>query len=302
MTGFEFFLSGAITAAVVYLFAATGELVAEKAGMLNLGVEGIMAVSAAIGFVVVYESGSHMLGFAVAGLAGVLFSLIYSLGAITFRASQVATGLALGVLGLGVSATIGRSYESLTVTPAADLPLPGLAEIPVIGAAVFSHDIWVYLAFALAGATGWVLKYTRAGLIIRAVGENPHAAQATGFPVRAICYGAVAYGGLLAGFAGAYASTVLTPLWADGMIAGRGWIAISLVVFGAWRTGRIIFGACLFGAVSLAELIIQALGVNIASQAMSAMPYVVTIIVLAVMSSNEARLRISAPFSLGKSY
>lgn len=302
MTTLEFFLAGTMSGATVFLLAALGELVAEKSGMLNLGVEGMMAVSAAVGFVVTYQTGSHVLGFAIAGVAGILVSLVFALVSITFLANQVATGLAVGIFGLGLSALIGRQHESLTVTPAGSIDIPYLSEIPLIGAVFFQHNIVVYLAIILACMIGYCLKYTRLGLAIRSVGENPNAAQALGYPVRLIRYGAVAFGGLLAGFAGAYASTIYTPLWADGMIAGRGWIAVALVVFGTWKTGRIFLGAYLFGMVALGELIAQSLGAAIPSQLLSSLPYIVTIVVLAVISTNAARLRLHAPFALGETY
>lgn len=302
MSGAEFFLAGTISAATVFLLAALGELVAEKSGMLNLGVEGMMAVSAAVGFVVTYESGNHLLGFAAAGAAGVIVSLVYAAVTITFLANQVATGLAVGILGLGMSALIGRDHESLTIDTPASFDIPLLGDLPVLGPILFQHNIVVYLSIVLTMMIGYCLKYTRLGLAIRSVGENPDAARALGYPVHLIRYGAVAFGGLLAGFAGAYASTIYTPLWADGMIAGRGWIAISLVVFGTWKTGRIVFGAYLFGMISLGELVVQTLGVAIPSQLLSALPYIVTIIVLAIISSNATRLRLNAPFSLGETY
>lgn len=302
MTGVEFFLAGTMSAATVFLLAALGELVAEKSGMLNLGVEGMMAISAAVGFVVTYESGNHLLGFAAAGLAGIIVSLIFAAVTITFLANQVATGLAVGILGLGLSALIGRDHESLTIDTPGTVNIPLLADIPVIGPILFQHNIVVYLTVVLALAIGYCLKHTRLGLALRAVGENPNAARALGYSVQVIRYGAVAFGGLLAGFAGAYASTVYTPLWADGMIAGRGWIAIALVVFGTWKTGRIVLGAYLFGMISLGELVVQSLGVAIPSQLLSSLPYIVTIVVLAIISSNAVRLRLSAPFSLGEIY
>lgn len=302
MNGLEFFLAGTMSAATVFMLAALGELVAEKSGMLNLGVEGMMAVAAAVAFVTTYETGSHVLGFAAGGLAGIAVSLVFAVVSITFLANQVAAGLAIGILGLGVSALIGRSYESLTVASAPDIDIPGLSAIPVLGPILFQHDLVVYLTLALALAIGFCLTRTKLGLIIRATGENPQAAQSIGYPVLAIRYGCVAFGGLLAGFAGAYASTIYTPLWADGMIAGRGWIAVALVVFGTWRTGRIVFGAYLFGMVSLGELLAQSLGVSVPSQVLSSMPYVVTIIVLAIISSDAARMRLHSPFSLGEPY
>ena len=302
MTAIEFFISGTLSASTVFLLAAMGELVAEKSGMLNLGVEGMMAVAAAVGFVVTYETGSHLLGFVIAGITGVLVSLVFAIVTITFFANQVATGLATGILGLGLSALIGRQYESFTIISAEGFNIPYLSEIPLIGPSLFQQNIVVYLSIILAVIIGCCLKYTRLGLAIRSAGEDPIALQALGYSVQKIRYGAVAFGGLLAGFAGAYASTIYTPLWADGMIAGRGWISISLVVFGTWKTGRIVFGAYLFGMVSLGELIAQTFGLGIPSQILSSMPYIVTIIVLAIISSKSSRMRLHAPFSLGAVY
>jgi len=298
----EFFLAGTLSAATIFLLAALGELVAEKSGVLNLSVEGMMAVSAAAGFVATYESGSHLLGFAIAGSVGMAVSLLFALVSISFLANQVATGLAVGILGLGLSALIGRDYESRTIAATDGISIPWLSELPLIGPVAFQQNIVVYLTFGLAIAIGFTLSYTRLGLAIRSTGENPFAAQALGFNVFLIRYCCVAFGGLLAGFAGAYASTIYTPLWADGMIAGRGWIAVALVVFGTWRTGRIVFGALLFGMVSLGELIAQSMGASIPSQLLSSLPYIVTIIVLAIISTNTVRMRLHSPFSLGETF
>ena len=302
MSTIEFFLAGTLSAATIFLLAALGELVVEKSGVLNLGVEGMMAVSAAVGFIATYETGSHVLGFAIAGVAGILISLVFAVIAITFLANQVASGLAVGIFGLGFSALIGRDYESQTITSPSDVYIPYLSDIPVVGAIFFQQNIVVYFAFLLAVIIGMTLSSTRLGLAIRSVGENPSAAQALGFPVQRIRYCTVAFGGMLAGFAGAYASTIYTPLWADGMIAGRGWIAVALVVFGTWKTGRVAFGALLFGMVSLGELIAQSMGASIPSQLLSSLPYIVTIVVLAVISTDVARMRLHAPFSLGEVY
>jgi len=296
----EFFLAGTLSAATIFLLAALGELVAEKSGVLNLGVEGTMAVSAAVGFVVTFETGNHILGFALAGAAGVLLSLVFAVVAISFLANQVASGLAVGILGLGLSSLIGRDHESRTIASPDAMNIPVLSDIPFFGPILFQQNMVVYLTLALAIAIGFTLTHTRLGLAIRSTGENPHAAQALGFSVYKIRYCAVAFGGLLSGFAGAYASTIYTPLWADGMIAGRGWIAVALVVFGTWKTGRIAFGAILFGMVSLGELIAQSMGANIPSQLLSSLPYIVTIIVLAIISTDRARMRLHAPFSLGE--
>lgn len=302
MSTLEFFLAGTLSAGTIFLLAALGELIAEKSGMLNLGVEGTMAVAAVVGFIVTFETGNHVLGFALAGFAGILVSLIFATVTITFLANQVATGLAVGILGLGLSALLGRDYESRTITTPGSWDIPLLSDIPFLGPVLFQQNIVVYAALLLTVIIGFTLSRTRIGLAIRSTGENPHAAHALGFPVLTIRYCAVAFGGLLAGFAGAYASTVYTPLWADGMIAGRGWIAVALVVFGTWKTGRIAFGAMLFGMVSLGELIAQSMGVSIPSQLLSSLPYIVTIVVLAIISMDLAKMRLHAPFSLGETY
>ena len=302
MTPLEFFLAGTMSAATVFLLAALGELVAEKSGMLNLSIEGMMAISAAVGFVVTYQTGSHLIGFIVAGAAGIGISMVFALVSITFLANQVATGLAVGILGLGLSALIGKKHESLTITAPDPIHIPFLSEIPLVGPVLFQQNIVVYLTIVIAILISFCLTKTRLGLAIRACGENPKAAEALSYSVLKIRYGAVAFGGLMAGFAGAYASTIYTPLWADGMIAGRGWIAVALVVFGTWKTGRIFLGAYLFGMVSLGELVVQSFGVAVPSQLLSAMPFIVTIVVLAIISSDRARLRLHAPYSLGETY
>lgn len=289
MSAFEFLLAGTLAAALPLLFAALGEMVVEKTGLLNLGLEGMMAIGAAIAFICVYHSGSHGLGFLAAALVGALLSMVFAFLVIIVRANEVAAGLAIGVLGLGLSALFGKTYESLTITGLPKLGLPGLSEIPVIGPTLLTQDIVVWLAVIGTGALWYVLNKTKLGLIITAVGENPEAARAIGYPVGAIRAAAVAFGGGMCGVAGAYASTVYTPLWADGMIAGRGWIALALVVFGTWKTGRVAFGALLFGVLSLGELTAQAAGVAIPSQVLSSLPYVVTVLMLVVISNNRRR-------------
>lgn len=302
MAEIEFLLAGTVAVATVFLLAALGELVAEKSGMLNLGVEGMMAVGAIVGFILTRQTENHLFAFVGAGLAGIALALVFAVTTITFLANQVASGLAIGILGLGLSATIGHPYESLTVEPLHDLTLPLLSDIPFLGPILFRQDIVVYLTLALAFAIAHVMTSTRMGRMIRAVGENPHAAQALGYSVSRIRYACVCFGGCLAGFAGCYAATVLTPLWGEGMIAGRGWIAVALVVFGTWKVGRVVFGAYLFGFVSLGELIAQSFGLAVPSQVLTATPFALTIVVLAVISRNARRLRLHVPFSLGETF
>ncbi len=301
MTAIEFILAGTLAAATPFLLAALGELVVERSGVLNLGLEGLMAIAAALAFIATYTTGHHGLGFLLGAAAGAMLALVFAVLVLVFRANQVAAGLAVGILGLGLSAMFGKSFESLTITGLPKLALPVLSDLPLVGG-IFRQDVVVILALLAAVAIHLTLTRTRLGLVIRAVGENPHAAHAIGHPVIAIRFTAIAFGGSMAGVAGAYASTVYTPLWGDGMIAGRGWIALALVVFGSWRTGRIVFGACLFGALSLAELSAQAVSIRLPSQLLASLPYIVTILMLAAISSNRRRMRMNAVASLGEPF
>jgi simple sugar transport system permease protein len=301
MNAIEFILAGMLAAATPFLLAALGELVVERAGVLNLGVEGLMAFGAALAFIIVYHGGGHVLGFVAAGLGSAVLSLVFAVIALGFRANQVATGLAIGILGQGLSALFGKTYESLTVKGLPKLALPWLSEMPIVGG-LFVQDIVVWLSLAATVAIWAMFAYSKTGLIVRAVGENPKAAHAIGCPVIAVRFVAVAFGGAMAGFAGAYAAVVYTPLWADGMIAGRGWIAIALVVFGTWLTGRIFLGACLFGAVSLMGLAAQATGLNVPSQLLASLPYLVTIIVLGLISADRRLLKLNGIASLGEPF
>ncbi|MBZ9793613.1 ABC transporter permease [Rhizobium sp. 3T7] len=301
MNAIEFIFAGMLAAATPFLLAALGELVVERAGVLNLGVEGLMALGAALAFIVVYHGGGHFLGFVAAGLGSAVLALIFAGITLGFRANQVATGLAIGILGQGLSALFGKTYESLTVKGLPKLSIPGLSDIPIVGG-LFVQDIVVWLSIA-ATVTIWAMfAYSKIGLVVRAVGENPKAAHAIGYHVIAVRFAAVAFGGAMAGFAGAYAAIVYTPLWADGMIAGRGWIAIALVVFGTWLTGRIFLGACLFGAVSLMSLAAQATGLNVPSQLLASLPYLVTIIVLGIISADRRLLKLNGVASLGEPF
>ncbi|PBC21386.1 ABC transporter permease [Mesorhizobium sp. WSM4307] len=298
MNAVEFVLAGMLAAATPFLLASLGELVAERTGVLNLGVEGLMAFGAVLAFIIVYHGGGHFLGFLAAGAGSAALSLVFAIVTLGFRANQVATGLAIGILGQGLSALFGKTYESLTVRGLPKLALPWLSDIPVVGG-LFTQDVVVWLSLAATLAIWAMFAYTKAGLVIRAVGENPKAAHAIGYPVIAVRLAGVTFGGAMAGFAGAYAAVVYTPLWADGMIAGRGWIAIALVVFGTWLTGRIFLGACLFGAVSLLALAAQATGLDVPSQLLSSLPYLVTIIVLGIISSDRRMMQLNGIASLG---
>lgn len=294
-----FIVSGTLAAATALIFAAMGELVAEKSGMLNLGIEGMMATGAAMGFVAVSVSGSYTVGFVAGAVLGAALSLIHAVLTLVFRANQTASGLAIGILGLGLSSAIGKQYEGKTVEGLPELDLGPLSDIPVLGPMFFQQDIMVYLSIVLIFFTWYLLNRTKLGLVIRAIGESPQNAHALGLKVRLIRGACVAFGGAMAGIGGAYMSTAYTPLWAEGMIAGRGWIVVALTVFGTWIVGRVAFGAYLFGSISLLELSIQAFGVNVPSQLMSAMPYLVTIVMLAIISRNPAFIRLNSPASLG---
>ncbi|WP_227269730.1 ABC transporter permease [Roseobacter weihaiensis] len=289
MSAVEFLLAGTLAAALPLLLAALGEMVVEKTGLLNLGLEGMMAVGAAIAFICVYHTGAHVLGFMAAAIVSAILAMVFAFLVILVKANQVAAGLAIGVLGLGLSALFGKTYESLTISGLPEYGLPLLSHIPLIGPTLLTQDIVVWLAVIGTIALWYVLNKTKLGLIITAVGENAEAARAIGYPVAVIRCAAVAFGGTMCGLAGAYASTVYTPLWADGMIAGRGWIALALVVFGTWQTGRVAFGALLFGILSLGELTAQAIGVAIPSQVLSSLPYLVTILMLVVISRHQFR-------------
>ncbi|PJK31131.1 ABC transporter permease [Minwuia thermotolerans] len=295
-------LVGMMLAATPLLFAALGELVAERAGVLNLGVEGMMVVGAVTGFIVTAESGSHFAGIALAAFAGTLMGLLFGLMTQILLANQVATGLALTIFGLGLSALMGQGYSGLSVPPLEAIRLPVLSELPVLGPLLFHHEPMFYLSILLTALVAWFLYATRAGMILRAVGENHHAAHAIGFPVVRVRLAAVAFGGAMAGLGGAYLSVARTPLWSEDMTAGRGWIALAIVVFASWRPGRALLGAYLFGGVTIVQLHVQGAGVDIASQYLSMLPYLATIVVLVLISGGRGAAVLRAPGSLGRTF
>ena len=298
----EYLLAGTLAAATPLVFAATGEIVVERSGVLNLGIEGMMASGAATGFVVATLTGSHLAGFGAAAAVAALLSLVFAALVLGALANQVAAGLAVGILGLGVSTLVGEDVEGATIRPLASIDLGPLTDLPLVGPALFGQDPTVYAGLASVALVALFLRRGRPGLALRAIGESPEAAEAIGYPVRAVRAAAIAFGGAMAGIGGASLSLAYTPLWADGLVGGRGWIAVALVVFGAWRPGRVLLGAWLFGAVSLLELFLQGVGFELPSQLFSAMPYLVTIVVLALISSDPARLRLERPMSLGLTY
>ncbi len=291
-----------LAAGTPLVFAALGELVTEKSGVLNLGVEGMMLVGAVTSFMVAATTGSPWLGVGAGMLAGAALSLVFAVLTLSLMANQVATGLALSLFGIGLSAFVGLGYVSIVIEGIAPLGVPGLSDLPLVGKLLFGHNPLVYLSLALFAAIRWFLYRTRPGLILRAVGENPQSAHAIGFPVVRIRYLAVMFGGACAGIGGAYLAVAYTPLWTEGMTAGRGWIALALVVFATWRPWRVLAGAYLFGGVTLATFQAQALGVTVPSQLLAMLPYLATIVVLAIISRDATAIRLNAPASLGRPF
>lgn len=291
-----------ISAATPLLFAALGELVVEKSGVLNLGVEGMMLMGAIAGFACATYSGSLMVGVIGAAVIGALMASIFGFLVLVLMANQVASGLALTLFGVGLSALTGSSFVGQPLDGLDAVAIPWLSELPVIGPLLFNHDILVYLSLVMVGLVWWFLNRTRSGLILRAVGESHDSAHALGYPVVRIRFAAIAFGGAMAGVAGAYLSMAYTPMWAENMSAGRGWIALALVVFATWRPLRVLVGAYLFGGVTIAQLHIQGAGIDVSSQLLSMLPYLATIIVLVIISRDGARVRLNAPASLGRAF
>jgi simple sugar transport system permease protein len=296
-------LAGTLAAATPLIFAGLGELVAERSGVINLGVEGMILIGAIAGFAAAAETGlGPAAGLPAGALAGMGAALVFAVFALSLAANQAACGLALTIFGIGLSAFIGQHYVSYSLPGLKPLSIPLLSDIPVIGPVLFHQDAVVYLSLAAFALVAWVLAKTRLGLLLKAVGESPEAAHAIGYPVLAIRYGAVLFGGAMAGLAGAYLSTVYTPLWVQNMSAGRGWIAVALVVFAAWKPGRLLLGAYLFGAVTILQFHAQGLGIALPVQLLAALPYLATIVVLVLISRDRRLLQLNLPASLGKPY
>jgi len=298
----EAILLTVVTAATPLLLAAIGELVVEKSGVLNLGVEGMMVMGAVAGFAVTVTTGSPFLGVLGGAVAGVLVSLIFAFVTLTLVANQVASGLALTLFGLGLSGLIGEGFVGQPGIKLQSLYIPGLTELPFVGKLLFGQDILVYLSFASVFGVSWFLNRTRGGLILRAVGDNHASAHALGYPVIGVRYLAVMFGGAMAGLGGAYMSVAYTPLWVENMTAGRGWIALALVVFASWLPWRAVFGAYLFGTVTVLQFHAQALGIGFPSQFLSMLPYLATIVVLVAISGNRRATLFNTPASLGKPF
>ncbi len=295
-------IAATLSAGTVLAFASLGLLINERSGIVNLGAEGLMLVAAIAGYATAVHTGSDWLAFGAGALAGALLAAVFGLLVIWLNTNQYAAGLALALFGAGFSAFVGISYTQRALSPRAHFEIPVLADIPFVGPALFRQHPMVYLAIALALALAWFLYRSRAGLVLRAVGESPESAHALGYPVRRIRLAAVMVGGALCGISGAYVSVVYTPLWVEGMIAGKGWIALALTTFATWRPGRVLLGAYLFGGVTMLQFHLQGKGVQISSHLLTAMPYLATIVVLVLISRNATWIRVNMPASLGKPF
>lgn len=295
-------ISDSTRAATPLIFAALGELVTEKSGVLNLGVEGMMLIGAVAGFIAASVTGNIYLGLLIALISGIAIAFIHALLTITIAANQVAAGLALSIFGSGLSAFVGAGYVGKTITGLQPIDIPILKSIPLLGKVLFNQDILVYVSVVLVTLVWWFLRSTRAGLVLRSIGESPDAADALGLPVSRVRYLAVMFGGAMAGLAGGYLSLAYTPLWTENMTGGRGWIAIALVVFATWKPERILLGAYLFGGVGAIQLILQGLGVNISPYLLSCLPYLATILVLVFISQDNTRIKLETPASLGQPF
>jgi simple sugar transport system permease protein len=292
----------AIKTGTPLLLIALGELVCEKSGVLNLGQEGMMLMGAMAGFAGTFFTGSLAMGMLCAILAGMLMAAIFGGLTLSLNTNQVATGLALTIFGTGLSAFLGSGFVGATISGFKAIHIPLLSDIPFIGAILFQHDLMVYISFIAVIAIWIVMHKTRLGLTIRAIGENPHSANALGIKVIPLRFAIVLFGGAMAGLAGSYMSLAYTPMWMENMTAGRGWIALALVVFASWRIGYLMLGAYLFGFTSIMHLMMQGFGFDISPNLLAMTPYVSTILVMVLISSNKARQKLSTPMSLGKPF
>jgi ABC-type uncharacterized transport system permease subunit len=302
MESYALLIAATLNAGTVLAIAALGLLINEKAGIVNLGAEGLMLCAAIAGFAAVVHTGSDALGFLAGMAAGAVLATIFGVLVIYLSTNQYATGLALSLFGVGFSAFVGISYVQEKLPPRPSFEIPFLADIPLLGSALFKQHPLVYGVIAFVFVLMWFFYKTRTGLVLRSVGESPESAHALGYPVRRIRLYAVVAGGALCGLAGAYISVAYTPLWVEGMVAGKGWIALALTTFATWRPARILLGAYLFGGVTMLQFHLQGIGVQVPSQWLSAMPYIATIVVLALISRNPAWIKVNMPASLGKPF
>ena len=302
MESLALLLAATLNAGTVLAIAGLGLLINERAGIVNLGAEGLMLIAAIAGFATAVHTGSDTLALLAGMVAGGLMASVFGWLVIWLNTNQVATGLALSLFGTGFSAFAGIKYTQEKLGERPSFSIPGLADIPFVGPALFRQHPLVYLTVVFVFALSWFLYRSRAGLVLRAVGESPESAHALGYPVRRIRLAAVVVGGALCGLAGAYISVVYTPLWIEGMVAGKGWIALALTTFATWRPARLLLGAYLFGGVTMLQFHLQGEGVHIASQFLTMLPYLSTIVVLVLISRNSAWIRVNMPASLGKPF
>ena len=295
-------IAATLNAGTVLAIAGLGLLINEKSGIVNLGAEGMMLCAAIAGFATVVHTGNDWLGFAAGMAAGAMLAGLFGLLVIWLNTNQYATGLALSLFGAGFSAFVGVKYVQEKLPERPHFAIPGLADIPLLGTALFKQHPMVYFAIALTFGIIWFLYRTRAGLVLRSVGESPESAHSLGYPVRRIRLLAVLFGGAMCGLAGAYLSVIYTPLWVEGMVAGKGWIALALTTFATWRPVRVLLGAYLFGGVTMMQFHLQSQGVEVPSQFLSMAPYLATIVVLALISRNPTWIRINMPASIGKPF
>ncbi len=302
MESYALLIAATLNGGTVLALAALGLLINEKSGIVNLGAEGMMLCAAVAGFAAVVATGNDWLGFGAGALAGAALAALFGLLVIWLNTNQYATGLALSLFGAGLSAFAGIKLVQEKLPERPQFAIPYLADMPLIGPALFRQHPFVYLAMAMAAFLVWFLFKSRAGLVLRAVGENPESAHALGYPVRRIRLAAVVAGGALCGLAGAYLAIIYTPLWVEGMVAGKGWIALALTTFATWRPARVLLGAYVFGGVTMLQFHLQGMGVDVPSQFLSMLPYLATIAVLVVISRNPAWIRLNMPASLGKPF
>jgi len=295
-------IAATLNSGTILALAGLGLLINERTGVVNLGAEGMMLVAAIAGFATAVYTGSDLLAFAAGMGAGALLAAVLGVLVIWMNTNQYATGLALSLFGGGLSAFVGIGFIQAKLGERASWAIPGLADLPFVGVAFFRHHPLVYGAMLLAAAVAWFFFRTRTGLEWRAVGESPESAHALGLPVRRIRFQSVVLGGALCGLAGSYLSVVYTPLWVEGMVAGKGWIALALTTFATWRPARILLGAYLFGGVTMLQFHLQGQGVQVASQFLSMLPYLATIVVLVLISRNPVWIRTNMPASLGQGF
>ncbi|MDO5653049.1 MAG: ABC transporter permease [Brachymonas sp.] len=292
-------LASVFSAGTVLALAGLGLLINEKAGVINLGAEGMMLCAALAGYATCIHTGSPWLGFAAGMAAGAVLAGALGVLVIWLNTNQSATGLALSLFGAGFSAFVGVPYTQQALPERSPFAVPGLSKLPLVGEALFAQHPMVYLSVAVAVFLTWFFYRSRAGLVLRGVGESPTSAHAMGYPVRWIRLAAVVVGGALCGLAGAYLSLVYTPQWVEGMVAGKGWIALALTTFATWRPLRILLGAWLFGGVTMLQFWLQSQGVGVSSQLLTTLPYLTIIVVLVLISRNPAWIRVNKPAALG---